>query len=174
MKNDKGFTLVELIVVILLLAIVSLYAASRYTGKGSVSAFALQDQMISVIRQVQVSRMQSNVTNLYNYCSITPSNDKQRELKALCLKSRLNLSSDCVGSSEACGLANVDGISSGVRGDDVSFSFLPNGLTQVEFDLLGNPLNAASSGVTVNISGTQSSSSLCINSQGYVSAGACL
>ncbi|WP_232061099.1 prepilin-type N-terminal cleavage/methylation domain-containing protein [Vibrio taketomensis] len=58
----SGFTLVELIIVIILLAIFSVYAASRYIGLGSFSALAIQDSVISIARQVQLDGMQSSVT----------------------------------------------------------------------------------------------------------------
>lgn len=59
-SSALGFTLMELILVIVLLSILSLFAASRFMGSGSFSAYALQERVISVIRQVQVNRMQSN------------------------------------------------------------------------------------------------------------------
>ncbi|WP_232060916.1 prepilin-type N-terminal cleavage/methylation domain-containing protein [Vibrio taketomensis] len=41
----SGFTLVELIIVIILLAILSVYAASRYIGLGSFSALQFKTQL---------------------------------------------------------------------------------------------------------------------------------
>ncbi|NMU85398.1 prepilin-type N-terminal cleavage/methylation domain-containing protein, partial [Vibrio parahaemolyticus] len=55
-SSALGFTLMELILVIVLLSILSLFAASRFMGSGSFSAYALQERVISVIRQVQVNR----------------------------------------------------------------------------------------------------------------------
>ncbi len=52
----------ELILVIVLISIVSLYAAPRFFGKSSFSVYALQDQVVSVVRQVQHKRIQSNIT----------------------------------------------------------------------------------------------------------------
>ncbi|MCW8332459.1 type II secretion system protein [Vibrio paucivorans] len=147
-----GFTLVELIVVILLVAIVSLYASSRYIGVSSVSAYAIQDQVISVIRQVQVNRMQSNVD----------SSEEHFELA---------LQTNCLGSVEACS-GTAAGRSDVVDSDNISFSSTPS-TSVVTFDLLGNPENAASAGVSILISGGQSQASVCINEQGYVYAGAC-
>ena len=59
---SSGFTLVELIIVIIILGIISTFAASRFVGTSSFSTFSAQEQAISVIRQIQVNRMQSNVS----------------------------------------------------------------------------------------------------------------
>ncbi|MFA0703904.1 MSHA biogenesis protein MshC, partial [Vibrio sp. 10N.222.48.A8] len=60
-----------------------------------------------------------------------------------------------------------------VVADQVSFSTTPS-VSQITFDLLGNPLDTASSGVSILITSAQNQASVCINSQGYVSEGACL
>ncbi|RJX70685.1 type II secretion system protein [Vibrio sinensis] len=150
-----GFTLVELIVVILLLAIISLFAASRYSGLGSFSALVAQDNAIAVLRQVQVSRMQSNSLPANNNFIVAIKNN-------------------CIGSVAACNLSTDAAASRSdwVSFDDVTFQATPN-LTTVEFDLLGNPLNTASAGVEIAIRGTKSQASICIHPNGYISQGGC-
>ncbi|MFQ6371853.1 type IV pilin protein [Shewanella sp. YIC-542] len=49
-----GFTLVELVVTILLLAILSVVALPRLMGAGSYSAYALRQEFISELRRVQL------------------------------------------------------------------------------------------------------------------------
>lgn len=61
LRLNQGFTMVELIVVIIVVAIMSLYAASQFIGVSKFSAQAAQEQGISVIRQIQLGRMQSNL-----------------------------------------------------------------------------------------------------------------
>ncbi|EGU41685.1 putative MSHA pilin protein MshC [Vibrio ichthyoenteri ATCC 700023] len=154
MKTRKGlgFTLVELIVVIILLAIISAYAASRYIGVGSFSAFAIQDSVISVARQVQLNRMQSNTSTL---------NDSFV----------LSISTACIGSKESC--ANpIDSRSDWVMNDSVSFSAMPN-IATIEFDLLGNPLGAASAGVDITIQGGNSHAVVSVCPNGLISTSGC-
>ncbi|WP_423839908.1 prepilin-type N-terminal cleavage/methylation domain-containing protein [Vibrio mytili] len=155
-SSALGFTLMELILVIVLLSILSLFAASRFIGKSSFSAYVLQDQVISVIRQVQVNRMQSNIdeANLGD-------------------DFRLQVSDDCIGSVAACALSDS------TRSDrvvDSSAIFSVVGVTSpISFDLLGNPKDAVSSGVSIliqDVSG-QSQCRVAINNQGYVSKGSC-
>ncbi|WP_264403852.1 type II secretion system protein [Vibrio owensii] len=156
-SSTLGFTLMELILVIVLLSILSLYAASRFMGKGSVSAFALQEQTISVIRQVQVNRMQSNT-------STTDTNFQ------------LQVSSSCIGSVAACSLSgNAKEARSDLVEDDSATFSLTGATSPINFDLLGNPLSVASGGVSILIRDVngQSQCRVQINSQGYVSEGSC-
>ncbi len=165
-RSALGFTLTELILVIVLLSILSLFAASRFIGKSSFSAFALQEQVISVIRQVQVNRMQSNVEN--------PDGNFQ-----------LRISSSCIGSVAACALTGNarDARSDVVSDDSAQFSTqtLGDNVT-LNFSLLGNPLDAsgnplatATGGISIVIEDKngQSRCAVNINNQGYVSKEAC-
>ncbi|MEZ9288792.1 prepilin-type N-terminal cleavage/methylation domain-containing protein [Vibrio lentus] len=158
--KSNGFTLVELIIVIIILGIVSTFAASRFVGTSSYSTFSAQEQTISVIRQIQVNRMQSNVS---------AANDSFR----------LAINSDCLGSVTACSLnlsnstqkSQADARSDYVRESDISFS---PANTVIDFDLLGNPSVSAGVNITINSTTSSNSAQVCINSQGYVREGACL
>ncbi|MBS9912047.1 type II secretion system protein [Vibrio alginolyticus] len=159
-SSALGFTLMELILVIVLLTILSLFAASRFMDSGSFSAYALQERVISVIRQVQVNRMQSNIdeANLGD-------------------EFRLQVSSSCIGSVAACTLTGSaqDARSDVVIDKSTKFS-LTNAVTNpIEFNLLGNPINSASGGVSILIEDKHGRSrcQVEINSQGYVSKGTC-
>lgn len=148
-RQTKGFTLVELIVVILLIAIVSAYAVSRYSGTASFAAQVAQEQVISVIRQVQVTRMQSNADAAVGNTNFV-----------------LVVNADCVGSQVGC--ANrVNSQSDWVSLEEVTFS--PT--VTIPFDLLGNPENGAA---IINIRSTDGScSAVIISDIGYVSRGTC-
>ncbi|HAS8110525.1 TPA: type II secretion system protein [Vibrio vulnificus] len=158
-KRIKAFTLVELMVVILLISIVSAYAASRYIGTGSFSAYAAQEQAISIIRQLQVYRMQSNTTN-----SANPNFE-------------LTASGGCLGSTAGCTAASTpqaaESRSDVMRLDGVSVS---STISPIRFDLRGNPLQtngSALNSVIITFTASGESASVCINSQGYVSGGGC-
>ncbi|MGL0929953.1 prepilin-type N-terminal cleavage/methylation domain-containing protein [Vibrio vulnificus] len=158
-RAQAGFTLVELIVVIILISIVSAYAASRYIGTGSFSAYAAQEQAISIIRQLQVYRMQSNTTN-----SANPNFE-------------LTASGGCLGSTAGCTAASTpqaaESRSDVMRLDGVSVS---STISPIRFDLRGNPLQtngSALNSVTITFTASGESASVCINSQGYVSGGGC-
>ncbi|MBR9873827.1 MAG: prepilin-type N-terminal cleavage/methylation domain-containing protein [Vibrionaceae bacterium] len=157
-SSTLGFTLTELILVIVLLSILSLFAASRFIGKSSFSAFALQEQVISVIRQVQVNRMQSNIDG---------SDDNFR----------LQVSSSCIGSVAACSLTGnaQDARSDVVIDKSAKFSLINGAINPIEFNLLGNPVSGAVN-ILIEDQNGQSRCRVEINTQGYVYApdGACL
>ncbi len=156
----NGFTLVELIIVIIILGIISTFAASRFVGTSSYSTFTAQEQAISVIRQIQVNRMQSNVS-------------------AASDSFRLAINSNCLGSVAACNLnlsnsaqkTQADARSDYVRESNISFS---PANTVIDFDLLGNPSVSAGVNITINSTTSSNSAQVCINSQGYVREGVCL
>ncbi|WP_454441254.1 pilus assembly FimT family protein [Vibrio bathopelagicus] len=154
-KPNKGFTLVELIVVILLLAIISVTAISRFGGRQVYELFALQEQASSVIRQIQLNRMQSNM-------DMSLAGAESLRLVAV---------NGCLGSQSGCeNLAETR--SDVISSDDYIFSSQPTSTTSspIEFNLLGNPESTASSGVQITISSKSSSDKawVCINSQGFV------
>ncbi|KIF52180.1 type II secretion system protein [Vibrio owensii] len=177
-SSALGFTLMELILVIVLLSILSLFAASRFMGKGSVSAFALQEQVISVIRQVQVSRMQSNI-NIPNKSypeRCLPSSYNAGEDSSY-TNFCLSITSTCIGSSAACNLVSNerDARSDIVVDSSAQFSIINGASSPIEFDLLGNPLNVSSAGISILIQDKngQSQCRVLINPQGYVSEETC-
>ena len=154
-KLKKGFTLVELIVVILLLAIISATAISRFGGRQVYELYALQEQASSVIRQIQLNRMQSNMD-----MSVSGAESL-----------RLVAANNCIGSQSACDNTS-ETRSDVIASDDYSFSSVPASSysSPIEFNLLGSPENTASSGVQITISSNNSSDRawVCINSQGFV------
>ncbi|EIK0774024.1 MULTISPECIES: type II secretion system protein [Vibrio] len=177
-SSALGFTLMELILVIVLLSILSLFAASRFMGSGNFSAYALQERVISVIRQVQVNRMQSNISipNKPYPERCLPSSYKAGEDSSY-TNFCLSITSTCIGSSAACNLASKerDARSDVVVDNSAQFSIINGASSPIEFDLLGNPLNVSSAGISILIQdkNSQSQCRVLINPQGYVSEGAC-
>ena len=157
-KNMKGFTLVELIVVIIVVAIMSLYAASKFIGVSQFSAQAAQQQGIAVIRQIQLGRMQSNI----------------EDGATLHQRYQLVITGQCLGSRQACNSNTNEPFSHKVVIEEQDMSF--SGPSAIDFDLLGNPIcnasNPSTSGcdnpVSIDISSSTETESICINSQGYV------
>lgn len=166
MTRHKAFTLIELLVVIILLGVLSAYAASRFVGVGSFAAFTAQEQAISIIRQIQVSRMQSNLADSELFANS---------------HYVLAIRSDCLGSVAGCNGASSQSASYEPRSDvlrakQLTFTTEP-ALTDsvLPFDLLGNPQPSAMSATRLNITihAPDSTATLCINQQGYVAKRLC-
>ncbi|MEZ9847560.1 prepilin-type N-terminal cleavage/methylation domain-containing protein [Vibrio breoganii] len=158
-KHIKGFTLVELIVVIIVVAIMSLYAASKFIGVSQFSAQAAQQQAIAVIRQIQLGRMQSNI----------------EDTDALHSRFRLAITGDCLGSQQACDSTTNEPFSHKVVIEEQNMRFNPP--LSVDFDLLGNPENCYTPDgnshtcgdlIIIHIASSAEAELICINSQGYV------
>jgi MSHA pilin protein MshC len=156
-RRSTGFTLVELIVVIMLIAIMAVYASSRFIGVASFSAHAAQQQGIAVIRQIQLGRMQSNISNQ----------------QTLHNRYRLVVADKCLGSVEACqSTSNPEtSMSNKVVIHEQDMSFLSN--SRFDFDLYGNPTCTGDCTLKegeflIQIASDVEQASICINRQGYV------
>ncbi len=167
----------ELILVIVLLSIVSLYAAPRFFGKSSFSVYALQDQVISVVRQVQLGRMQSN-TDIpeKDHPDRCDPNEYESDEDTTYTNFCLVVMPTCIGSSAACALSEDEQVSRSDVVSDKSFTFsIANSANPVEFDLRGNPTGLISEYILISIEDNNGSNrcEVEINSQGYVSRGDC-
>ena len=73
--RHKGFTLIELIVVIILLGIMTVTVSSRFSGVSSFSEYTYQSRLISVLRNMQTRAMHDTRDNYcfqINFDSATP------------------------------------------------------------------------------------------------------
>lgn len=65
LKPQLGFTLVELITVIILLGIMSIAVMPRFTGSSGYSEYAVQKRLLSALRNIQLKSMHDTRTD---YC----------------------------------------------------------------------------------------------------------
>ncbi|WP_217514977.1 pilus assembly FimT family protein [Vibrio metschnikovii] len=155
LSRTLGFTLVELIVVILLLGILSAYAASRYSGTSSVAALTTQQEILASLRLTQNRAMQR--TGYCNRWLVTANQAGQ-------------ISPQAVAGSCSSIFAAVDNDISRVEapsGVTLSLS-TPNGY--LDFDSLGRAAQCTASPCTVTISSTHDQRQVCINTEGYIYA----
>lgn len=169
--TQRGFTLIEVIVVIILVGIISITAASKIMGRSSFDAHLNRDQAISIARQVQVMAM--------NHPVISAS-----DANAICYS--LQISQGYLGSPN-CNTV-LPGMAPALTAADNSLSLSTEGLNveNLYFDMLGQPFYFSEAGEKeMRIHACQSSSgckvifrseadektTMCINQEGYIYAG---
>lgn len=159
-NNQQGFTLVELIIVIVLVGILAVTAGPRIFGSGGVDQVVTERQLLSLLRLQQQRAMQDVVNRCYGVnlssTEVTPFNCGQAiETSRVVLL------------PEANNLAVV--------------SSLPNASTGFRFNALGCPVstnhattaeNCGQSAVELQINGANARS-VCVQSQGFIRVGNC-
>ncbi|MGF1708568.1 type II secretion system protein [Enterovibrio baiacu] len=147
----KGFTLIELITVILILGIVSVFAVPRLSGSEAFSVIGARDAGLSVARQVQLRAMQQE--------------DPSNRCNAL-----------FVTATRMGGSNNTDCQWQDDRSDVVDLSETDVRIkttTTIFFDLLGRPRTnkgvrrCASKECKFTFFEGSSTASICLNSEGY-------
>ncbi|WP_299019232.1 prepilin-type N-terminal cleavage/methylation domain-containing protein [uncultured Photobacterium sp.] len=164
--NQRGFTLIELIVVIILIGIISVTATSRLAGRSSFDAFVTRDQAISIARQIQITAMQATDTQSTNF--------------PLRIIAGTGENSSCMGliASTSCpSESSVSTVSRMLLGKTSRVRFSPQ--NTIYFDLLGRPVDSSGNricqaGCQVNLQSRDSNTvSLCLNSEGFIDEGVC-
>jgi len=152
----KGFTLVELITVILLLAILSTYAASRYFGARSFDRHMIKSELISSLRLTQLRAMhRSGLCNRWGVVQNQVGQVKEAE-------------------DSQCGSDLIESDSSFVdisAYDATVFLASADGSPFIDFDSLGRPKQCATSSGQCRLTVQPQSGmslSVCINTQGGI------
>ncbi|MDE1332487.1 type II secretion system protein [Vibrio aestuarianus] len=156
--KQSAFTLIELIVVIVLLGIVSVYAASRYSGVSTFSTVTTQSEVLASLRLTQNRAMQRT-----GYCNrwLVSNNQAQQVSPSVsagaCTTSLPNPSTDS---------GFVD-----AAANDITLTLTNNdGSHYFDFDSLGRAAQCLAAQCTVTVSHPQSGESrqVCINSEGFI------
>lgn len=157
MKKPDGFTLIELVVVILLLGILATFALPKWLGKGGFEVQTARDELVARLRLVQMHNMNEpsdrcswwlGESSRFAHITVAP----------------------CTTPPALTGW-NAAQIS---RGRIVTMS---SGLTlaatagwSLRFDRMGRPLDACASGCQLSVSDGRETAKVQINAQGYVYA----
>lgn len=140
--RSAGFSLVELIITLVVIAILAATALPRFVGGSGTDVLAVQDQMISVLRRMQMQAMQQTNNNCHS----------------LLLSASQLSPTGCTETEESLNLTLPA---------DSDLTFSPS--TVLSFDSLGK-LSPPPSAVTtlVILSSGVSAASVCIETEGYI------
>ncbi|MEE2025919.1 MULTISPECIES: type II secretion system protein [Alkalimonas] len=144
-RSSNGFTLVELIVVMVLLGILSVTLLPRFFSGAGTSEYQYREQALAVLRRVQLQAMQCTDSV---FCP-----EAQLALSA----SALGITADCRNDATHLCIASRDNVT------------LSANFNQLSFDTLGRPQGCAvaSPACVITITG-RNSLQVCIESQGYI------
>jgi MSHA pilin protein MshC len=173
--KTKGFTLVELIVVIVILAIIAIYTSSKYMGASRFSSAAAQEQVISILRHVQIAAMQTNTSYQSNSCRSIFMATNQFGVSQSCQQQGMS-SAALSDYSKDTNQQQLELIQLSYDFNSVNTEVLISGLS---FDLLGRPSIATSSAsstlcidkdcrITITTPSSNESRSVCINREGFI------
>lgn len=171
-NNAKGFTLLELIITLVLIGVLSVNAAPLLFGKRGFGEHAYQARLISALQTMQQRAMQD--TRQLGFCyqiNIFKDGDSAFGPATLDYQddSAVNQTTTCTRIiNSASELEFVTATNAEILADGVTITAGPD---EVNFNSLGCPDNC-SLPVQIDITG-QSTVSVCVESQGYIHAGAC-
>lgn len=174
-QAQQGFSLVELVVVIVLLATLSITVAPKFLDSQGFSEYSLQKRMITALRNIQLKAMHDTradfchrmvfVTNASLGAEFGPSTDSYLNgEQATSCGTSVDLQSSDYLRSETNELFDLG----------IGFSAFDNVTVTnfIEFDSLGRPISSVercSQGCVINFIG-ESTVSICIESEGYIYA----
>jgi MSHA pilin protein MshC len=166
--KSTGFTLVELIVVILLIAILGATVLPKLQGTSEYTLVSQRDQFVSLLQTIQIRAM-NNTQDAAKTC---------HRVLFLSNSAGLSAQSTTAPTIGGCGVGLFDPSNSPQLDfliiNDITTYTVTNGqnntITTMDFDKWGRPTpdvgNCAGAGCKINIEGR----SVCIGSQGYVRA----
>ncbi len=161
MMNHKslGFTIIELVTVIVLLGILTTVVLPKFTGSSSFEAHPYRIQLISALRLVQQRAMhQTNASDGYCHQLVI-------DTKRYGIPNRVSCTTSFTGWQPGATGINVE------SNHNVTFAVVSASTpTSIGFDRMGRPSNDCDGGCTINISGGGETIAIQIESEGYIHA----
>lgn len=172
--KQRGFSLIELITVLILIGILSVVAIARFSGSDGFSEYTYQNRLISTLRNMQTRAMHDNRPGFCFQINLVSG-----ELTPAFGPPSLNYALGNEANTCAAGIdVSVEFLATNateIAAEKLTLTATDSGasgLTFIGFDGLGRPLSnlaSCATGCQVTFSGT-GSASVCVSSEGYVHA----
>ncbi|MDT0627800.1 type II secretion system protein [Alteromonas sp. W364] len=173
-KAQGGFTLLELIVVMIILGVLAVYAIPRFSGTTGYDEYAFQNRLVSVLRNMQIRAMQDsrpsfchrvNFINTSTQTAFGPSSASFASgNEAATCTTTIDFNTDSFLRTTATEIQDAN-VSMSVLDGSVAIGF-------IQFDSFGAPQTTSSNcsnGCTVSFSG-EATARVCIASEGFINA----
>lgn len=172
-QAQRGFTLVELIITIILIGVLSISAYSRFSGRDDFAAYAYQSQALSLLRNVQTKAMHDSRQGFCYQVNFDTSTSPAFGVPTnnFSAGNQANSCANTIASNLTEGLSTQ---ANELSENELSLSVF-DGVTEISylrFDAMGRPITSVAnctSGCTVNFVGAQSAK-VCVEQEGYVHA----
>jgi len=139
--TERGFTVVELVVILVLVALLAFAVIPRYQDKGAINVSALAEQLASDVRYTQSLAMTSGQHNRINLVTAS---------YQITTSTGVPVAHPATGSSAAISLSNVSLTLSGLANGYIAFDGKGIPYTDV---VAGTPLGASAT-ITLNSAGS--------------------
>lgn len=166
--QNHGFTLVETVITIIILAILAVSVLPKFLGSSDYTPYTYRDQMLSALRLQQTKAMQQTNGLTCHQLLITSTKFGQPDTNACSLPTLPSFSNTW----QAWDAATNTGVSitnlAVASNDNVSWGILSlSGNQTINFDSLGRPTESCAGGCSIVITGNESTT-IKIEAQGYI------
>ena len=159
-SRHKGFTLIELVLVILLLGILAAFAVPKWLGKGGFETQSLRDELLTRLRLVQTVNMHEPANRCTQLVVASP-RFAHRTYAACPASDDLDTNSGWTSQLETRGRLVTPS-----AGMSISLNNSNNFV--LRFDQMGRPLGSCATGCTLLVSDGRETSRIQIESEGFI------
>jgi MSHA pilin protein MshC len=173
-KAQGGFTLLELIVVMVIIGILAVFAVPRFSGASGYSEYTYQNRLVSVLRNMQIRAMQDSRPSFCHRINFVNTSTQVAFGPASSNYASGNGSGTCASSIDYTSPAYLRTSATEIIEASVLMTAVDGSTTigTIDFDSVGSPQTAisnCSAGCTVTFTGV-TTAPVCIESEGFIHA----
>jgi MSHA pilin protein MshC len=173
-KAQGGFSLLEIIVVMVILGVLAIYAAPKFSGASGYSEYTYQNRLISVLRNMQVRAMQDSRPSFCHRINFISTSAQVAFGPASTNYTAGNEAATCATSIDFNSPEFLRTSATEILESSVSMTAVDDStvINAIDFNSFGSPQTAVSNccaGCRVSFSG-QAAVHVCIDSEGFIHA----